>query len=131
MAKRIEEFKPEPDPMAQMQQKLEIELLKAKIANEKASAVEDQAGGILDLAKAETEKVKAKQMKSDADLKDLDFVERESGVAQARDIEKQGAQARSNMELESHKAGLKGKEELLKNLLQNGAPETGGSATTQ
>jgi hypothetical protein len=99
LAKRIEEYEPQPDPIEQQKQMLEVELLKAQIANEQAHAMERQAGANLD-------QVKAGNVQSDTDLKNLDFVEQESGVKQEREIQKQGEQARANMALETLKHRL-------------------------
>jgi hypothetical protein len=102
IADRIEKFEPQPDPMQQMQMQLQIELLKAQIAKEQALAIkhssEAELNGVqgiqtvtqakLNEAKAGAEHAKAKNLGSEADLKDLTFLEQESGVHQAREKEK-------------------------------------------
>ena len=55
----------------------------------------DQAGAQLGMSKANTEGAKAQHLKSSTDLKNLDYVEQESGVTQERDLQKNGEQARS------------------------------------
>ena len=80
MAKKIEEYQPQPDPMAEKKAMLEIALLEAQVANETAKAQENTVDIGLKSAKTETEKAKARQMHSDSDNKDLAFVENESGV---------------------------------------------------
>ena len=92
LARRIEEYTPQPDPLEEQRKLLEIELLKAQIANENAKAIENNANGELDIAKAEVERMKAKLFESERNQKDLDFIEQESGVHQAREIEKQSLQ---------------------------------------
>ena len=52
-----------------------------------------------DVAKAVTEGEVAANVKSDTDLKNLDFVEQESGVKQEREKELHGEQARSQAQL--------------------------------
>ena len=99
MAKRIESYQPEPDPLVQEKAQLEIELLKAQIAKENAQAMSYQSGAQLDMAKAGTEQVKQGNIQSDTDQKNLDFVEQESGVKQERDLQKHGEQARSQAQL--------------------------------
>jgi hypothetical protein len=99
LAKKIEAFKPQPDPLAQRKAELEIQLLEAKLANEMAQATERQSNAQLNTAKVGTEQVKQGQIQSDTDLKNLDFVEQESGVKQERDLQKQGEQARSQVQL--------------------------------
>jgi len=109
LAKRIEEFEPQPDPMAVKKAELELQLLAAQIANEQAQAAAhnataglkgaaiptEQVNTQLTAAKIGTEQAKARQLASDADNKDLDYVEQESGVKQERDLQKIGRQAES------------------------------------
>lgn len=96
LAKRIAEYTPEVDPLEEQTKMLQIELLKAQIANENAKANENNANAILDKAKARNEN-------STADHTDLKYLEQESGVTEEREIRKQGEQARSNIQLEQVK----------------------------
>lgn len=111
LAKKIEEYEPQPDPLEEEKKRLEIELLKAQIQNEYAKAYENQANGNMDNAKVE-------QIKSETDLLDLQYVEEESGVNQERELEKAGQQARSNMQLKAVDHAFKMKEK------QNSPKET-------
>lgn len=88
LAKQIEEYQPQPDPIAQKQAELQVALMEAELA-EKQSII------ALNQAKIETEAAKANHLNSQADLADLDFVEQESGVKQERDLQKQSAQAKA------------------------------------
>jgi len=99
LAEKIENFEPQPDPMAQKQAELQIQLLEAQLRKELALASEAEANAQLTLAKIGTEASKQEVMKADVDQKTLDFVEQESGVKQERDIQKVGEQARSQAEL--------------------------------
>lgn len=99
LAKKIESYQPQPDPLAQKKAELEIMLLEAQIQNEMAQAAKLQAGAQLDAAKVGTESAKQGHMQSDADLKNLNFVEQESGVTQERDLQKHGAQAESQLKM--------------------------------
>lgn len=99
LAKRIESYQPQPNPLAQEEAMLRVELLKAQIAKENAQAMSYQSGAQLDMAKAGTEQVKQGNLQSDTDLKNLDFVEQESGVKQERAKELHGEQARSQAQL--------------------------------
>ena len=92
LAKRIEEYQPQPDPLAQRKAELEVQLLEAQLANELAEAQLKQA-------KAGVESVKATNIKADTDQKTLDFIEQESGVKQERAKELRGEQARSQAKL--------------------------------
>lgn len=104
LAKQIEAYQPQPDPLDQQLKQLEIAKVQAEIAEIQSRAFENQAGGQLDQAKAEN-------LSSDTDQKNLDFVEQESGVKQERELQKQGEQAKGNIELERVKAGLNSAQE--------------------
>ena len=110
LAKRIEEYKPEPDPLVQQQRQLEMELLKAKLGTEQAQALYYQSMAELNGAKIPTEEAKQDNLKSDTDLKNLDFVEQESGVNQERDLQKQSQQAQHQFHLKRMEHREKGKE---------------------
>lgn len=110
LAHQIENYEPQPDPLDQQLKQLEIAKLQKEIQLMDSEAAENMAGAQLDLAKA-------REASSSADLKDLDFVEQESGVKQEREKELHGEQARSNMALETHKANL-------------GAQQTGEGSST-
>ena len=87
LAKRIAEYQPQPDPMAQQKMQLEMALLQAQVANETAKGRENEVDVALKTAKTESEQAKARSMHSGADLTDLDFVDKESGNKDARDAE--------------------------------------------
>jgi hypothetical protein len=99
LAKKIEAFQPQPDPLMQEKMQLENELLRAQIAKENAMAAQYGARSQLDTAKVGTEVVKQENLQSDTDQKNLNFVEQESGVKQERDKELHGEQARSQGQL--------------------------------
>lgn len=99
LAKRIETYEPQPDPLAQREAELRIALLEAQVATEQARGQREAADAGLRTAKGNTEAAKAGNLKSDTDLKNLNFVEQESGVKQERDLQKSGEQARSQSQL--------------------------------
>mgnify|MGYP002714160851 FL=1 len=99
LAKQIEEYQPQPDPIQQRMQELELAKLEAEVMELQAKAMKLQADAQLAGAKVGTEGAKATNLQSDSDLKNLDFVEQESGVKQERDLQKQGAQARAQLAL--------------------------------
>jgi hypothetical protein len=101
LAHKIQTFQPQKDPIAEKKAMLELELLQAQIERERAHAMSYQSNAQLDMAKAGTEGVKQGHIKSDTDLKNLNFVEQESGVTQERAKELHGEQARSQMQLKS------------------------------
>jgi hypothetical protein len=100
LAKRLEDYEPQPDPLQQRIQELEIAKLEAEIAKIQSETQENYANAELDMSKSGTEQAKTRHLNSIADKTDLDFVEQESGVTQERDLQKHGAQAKAN-------AGLK------------------------
>jgi len=92
LAEKIASYQPQPDPLAQRQRELELTKLEAEVAELNAKVMLDQA-------KAQEAMARAKQLNSEADLKDLDFVEQESGVKQERELQKHGAQAEAQAKL--------------------------------
>lgn len=106
LAKKIENYEPQPDPLQQKIQELEIMKLEAEIEEIRARAIQYQASAQLDAAKVGTEQVKAGNLQSDTDLKNLNFVEQESGVTQERAKELHGAQARAQGELKLLERGI-------------------------
>ena len=102
LAKRITEYQPQPDPMAQQKAQLELALLQAQVANETAKGQENAVDVQLKTAKTQTEQAKARSMHSGSDLSDLDFVEKESGVASARDAQTSDQKHAQNMEIKEH-----------------------------
>ena len=99
LAKKIENYKPQVDPLVQQQRQLEVALLQAKLESETAQAEYYRAMAQLNTAKVPTEEAKQNHLRSDTDLKNLDFVEQESGVKQERDLQLQDRQAKNNSHL--------------------------------
>jgi hypothetical protein len=78
---------PPPQPSQQELElhQLQVELLKAQIANEQAKAYENQTDGVLNEAKASTEEAKKDVLYSSKDLQNLDFIHKREGT----DVERQ------------------------------------------
>jgi len=91
LAKKIEDYQPQPDPLAEKRAQLEIMEIEAKIQKLRSETAENYAEAELDTAQAN-------KAKSEANVKDLEFVERESGVTQAQALQKQGEQAKSQLQ---------------------------------
>lgn len=89
LSKMIANYQPQPDPLEQEKAQLEIELLKAQIANEKAKANENAVDVQLKAAKTQSELAKAGKLSSEKDRIDLDYVEQSTGLTQERELEKQ------------------------------------------
>jgi hypothetical protein len=122
LAKRIESYQPQPDPMQQRMAELQMALLEAQVRKEQALAIQAESTAMLNQAKVGTEQVKQGNLQSDTDLKNLDFVEQESGVKQERDIQKIGEQARSQAQLkliERENNREKMQTDLLKEYIKN------------
>ena len=100
LAKSIEEYEPQPDPLEVKKAELEVALLAAQLETEQAKAEEIRTQAQLNLAKAKKES-------SVGDKADLDFVNDEAGVTHAREIDKAGQQAESNMQLKMLEHELK------------------------
>lgn len=87
LAENILNYQPQPDPIEVKRRELEVAVLQSEI----------------ELAKAKTEEARAKALQIIEDIK-----ETSSGLRHKRDIEKMGAQARGNRDLEITKAMTKG-----------------------
>lgn len=99
LAHRLEEYEPQPDPVAQKRQELELAELEAKIEKLRSEAAENYA-------EAEKDKADAEKASSERDLNNLNFIEQETGTQHIRELDKLGAQAESNKDLEMTKAAL-------------------------
>lgn len=90
LAHELRTWKPQPDPMEEQLKQLAIQ--KAQLENEELKS------------KIALNNAKAKEATSSGDLKDLDYLEQESGTKHARDMEKQKAQSQGNQNLQITKA---------------------------
>ena len=131
LAKKLETYQPEPDPVAQKVQELELAKLEAEIELLRSRAAETQTGAILNQAKVGTEQARASNISSDTDQKNLDFIEQESGVTQSRDLQKQGEQARAQEQtkitdhyLQMERERAKGDRDLVKEYVKARAKPT-------
>lgn len=111
LAKRIEDFKPEPDPIQEKVQQLELAKLELELTELQAKTQKLQTAAQLDLAKAQEASTSAGGKQSEKDLKDLEFVEKRNGITHARELEQNQAQAKGNIALEIVKADLNKNEE--------------------
>ena len=86
LAKRIKNFKPEPDPMMQQKMQLEMELLKAQIAKEQAMAAHYQSNAQFHEARIGESEAKARNLKSESDLKNQEYLMNESRDSQGEQL---------------------------------------------
>lgn len=99
LAKTLEEYKPQPNPMEQRMAELEMALKEAEVKDKLASTEERLAGAI-------ERRAKAQKALSEAGQVDLDTIEQETGTKHVREMEQQQAQARGNIALEVVKNSL-------------------------
>lgn len=88
LAKQLEEYAPQPDPMEQQERMLQLQLLQAQVENERAKGMENQVDVQLKKAKTANEISKATNLNSKTDMQDLDFLEKESGIDHLKELEK-------------------------------------------
>lgn len=117
LAKRIEAYQPQPDPMQQQKMKLEMALLEAQVQDLQAKAMKSRAEAQLAGVKGITEGVKQQNLQSDTDKKNLDFMEQESGVTQQRNLQLHGEQARSQAMLKQQEHAMR-REEMQHDLVK-------------
>lgn len=92
LAHKVENFKPEPDPMQEKMKELSLMKLEAEIGLIQAQAA--HYGSNIDVNAS-----KARKSTAEAEAMDLDFVERETGTKQARELQKIERQAEANQDL--------------------------------
>ncbi len=109
LAKRIEQYQPQPDPYTEQMKQLQMQMLQAQVQNEMAKGIENQIDGELKKAKISIEMAKAKVNNSKADLDDLTFLERDGGMDQAKQLELQQVKIQGDLQKELFK-GRKGTE---------------------
>lgn len=106
IAHEIKNYQPEPDPLQEQMQLLALQEMSLKIEQAKLNLDATQIENALKVAEIAHTQAKTAKARSEADLSSLDFVEQESGVKQARDVERIQAQAMGNIQLEERKAQL-------------------------
>lgn len=102
LAHNLENFEPQPDPMAVAEAEARVAEIQAKVAKLQAEAMEAEARGQYYAAAA-------RAMVSTSDLKDLEFVEQETGTKHARDMQKIQSQGEALQDLEVTRALLSNK----------------------
>jgi hypothetical protein len=103
LAKRIKEYQPQPNPLEEERASLEVELLRAQVANENAKAQENQVDVQLKMAKT-------RNLESKSDTEDLAFLERESGADVDKELQKKDFDRRAQLDLKAADGMLKGAE---------------------
>ncbi|AGH57617.1 portal protein [Pseudoalteromonas phage pYD6-A] len=97
-AERLRNYEPQPDPMAVAIQQAELEKLQLENQKIQLEMMKLQSEAQLNQQKAGVEAVKQGNIQADTDLKNLEYVEEELGVKHERDLQKDSAQARANLQ---------------------------------
>lgn len=97
LAKQIEQFEPQPDPLAEKIRELEIVKMEAEIQEIISKAEENQLDKELRKAQVQETLAKAKEISARADLADLAFLEKESGIDNEKEKEKIYAKAEGDI----------------------------------
>ena len=84
---KIATYQPQPDPMQQMMQQKQLELLQAQINLTNAQAAEAGTKGDLNATKVGVEQARGNQIQSQADKNNLDFLQTENGTKHAQQME--------------------------------------------
>lgn len=92
LAKKIEDYQPQPDPMDEYLKELEIKIKEAELEKIRSETYRN-------LNDASQKAAKADNIAADTDNKASDFVENISGQKHAKDLERIGEQARSQGQL--------------------------------
>lgn len=99
LAHKIQNFKPQPDPVQQQLQQLELQKAELELQQVQQKIATDKA-------QEQYYYARARDTGNAADQKTLDYVEQETGTKHAREMEKQSAQAEANQNLEVTKGLL-------------------------
>ena len=86
LAKTIEEYQPEPNPMQEKMAELEVAMKEAQVQNETAKGQENAVDVKLKEAKTRNELAKVRKVNSETDMVDLNFLEKESGEQRANEL---------------------------------------------
>lgn len=99
LAKRLEEYQPQQDPLMVEKQQLEIEKLKAEIAERSSRAQENGVDMRLKSANASLAEAKARSTHSAADVTDLNFLKEQDGSKRMEDLENKTIEHGSRLSL--------------------------------
>lgn len=103
LAKAIEEYAPEPDPIQQQMAETELAKAQAEVALLEAEAAEVQAKAAVYQAKIAVEEARAKTLEGQAGKTALDVVERSNGITHNQEMEKQRSAQEAQLERDALK----------------------------
>jgi hypothetical protein len=89
-------------------QQLQLQMLQAQVMNEQAKGQDRQVDAQLKLAKAGVAEAQARKMSSDADMLDLDFVNKSTGTdhQQTQDLAAQEHQQNMELAAQNHQQNI-------------------------
>ena len=93
LARTLEKYQPQPDPLEEKRKELELAKLEHEILRIRSQTALDQA-------RAESELAGARATTASARHTDLQTIEQETGTKHLRDLDRQGEQGRANQRLE-------------------------------
>ncbi len=99
LSKMIKEFEPKPDPVAQKDKELDLMIKQAEVAKINAETQKI-------LAEASLSGYKATNTQADTDQKNLDYINEESGITHARELDKLDQQANAQAQTKVVEAAL-------------------------
>ena len=99
LAREIENFKPEPDPVAQKMQELELAKLQAEIDLINAEAAERGSKGQINQAKVPVEQARAAKLASEAEGKQIDNQDNAQGSKHQKQLEVEQQRGLNNLDI--------------------------------
>lgn len=114
LAKNLENYQPQPDPLLVAQQQLMIEKLKAEIQELQANAGKISSDSMLKQSKAQVESERAKNISANTDRSNLDFIRTQQGINEANEENKLDKELASKERIEKMKQDSKLASDLLK-----------------
>lgn len=87
LAHRIANFQPQPDPVAQQMQQMQMQLLQSQINLNNSQAQENGGKAALNQTKVGTEQARAQQMQATTDKQNLEFLQNQNGVKHQQALE--------------------------------------------
>ena len=119
LAKMIESFEPQPNPLDEEERKADIAIKMAQAELYKAQAQEAGAKGMLNSAKVPVEQARADNIQSTADATRIGTANKDSGVDHSRELEKQAFKGMVDAEKANAMHNSRVKQRLLENDLSS------------
>ena len=103
LAKSIEEYEPQPDPIAEQLQQIQLQGAQAEVELTSSKAQKNMAEIPLKEAKVETELAKAENMGSRTDMQDLDFLRKYNQIDEKNSMAEQNRKNQFDLDLQALK----------------------------